>query len=188
MTSEDTRNTFRDDFLKFSVHKPSRWEFIPAAWSPVALLQRSKDPGLEWAEHANRPFCCAMLHHDSASHAYATMQVTVRPFQVPGNQLAADILERNLAFLAAHQVDFELVDATSEAIIAGCRTNTIRSRYVLITQKEGEEQVEFPILARSYAVFAPGCAFTIGLSGSADDEYFDEADFTGIIESVRIGN
>lgn len=129
-----------------------------------------------------------MLHHDSASHAYATMQVTVRPVQVPGNQVAADLLEQNLVFLARHQVDFELLNATSEAIIAGCRANTIRSRYVLITQKEGEEQVEFPVLLWSYTIFAPGRAFTIGLSSSADEEYFDEADFADIIESVRIGN
>ncbi len=179
-------DVFRDDFLQISVQKPRHWQFLPAAWSPVALLQRSKDPGLEWAKHANLPFCSAMLHHDSASHAYPTMQVTVRPFQVPGNQLAADLLEQTVTFLAEHQSDFELLDATSEAIIAGCRANTIRARYVLNTQKEGEEQRTFSVLSRSYTIFAPGRAFTVGLTSSADEDYFDEADFASIINSVRI--
>ncbi len=182
-----SNDVFRDDFLQFSVTKPRPWHFIPQAWSPVALLQRTKDPAMDWAKHANLPFCCAMLQHDSTAHAYATMQVAARPCQVPGNQAAADILEQNLAFLRSHQIDFELLDATTESIIAGCRTNKIRARYTLVTQKEGEEQVEFSILARSFLVFAPGRAFTIGLSSSADEDYFDESDFTWIVESVRIG-
>jgi hypothetical protein len=187
MTFETDKDAFGDDFLKFSLQKPSHWQFIPSAWSPVALLQRSEEPGLAWAKHANLPFCCAMGHHDSPRHAYPTMQVTVRPFQVPGNQGAADLLEQNLAFLCAHQVDFALLDATTELIIAGCRANRILSRYALITQKQGEEQCEFSVLSRSYAIFAPGRAFTLGLSSSADENYFDEADFAGIVESVRIG-
>lgn len=128
-----------------------------------------------------------MNHHDSPLHAYATMQVTARPFQVPGNQLAADVLEQNLAFMESRQVDFTLIDSTTEFIIAGCRANMIRASYTLITQKEGEDEVEFSVLARSYLIFAPGRAFTFGLSSSADADYFDEEDFTNIIASVRIG-
>ncbi len=127
-----------------------------------------------------------MDRHESQEHAFPTMQVTARPFQVPDNQLAAAVLDQNLAFMASQQIDFSLIEASSTSIIAGFRANIIRTRYTLVTQKDGEEQVEFPILARSYVVFAPGRAFTIGLSSSADTGYFDEADFTAIIESVRI--
>lgn len=178
---------FRDDFLKFSLQKPSHWHFIPSAWSPVAILQRSKEPGLDWAKHASLPFCCANDHHDSPDHVYPTLQVSVRPFQIPGNQLATEILDKNLAFFGSHQVDFELLEATTELIVAGYRTNKIRARYALITQKDDETEREFSVLSRSYLIFAPGRAFTIGMSSSADEDYFSEADFDGILESVCIG-
>jgi hypothetical protein len=117
MTSADTRNIFQDDFLKFSVHKPSRWEYLPAVWSPVALLQRSKDRALEWVKHANRPFCCAMLHHDSASHAYATMQVTVRPSQVPHGDRDNEFNELLICFgSSAIQYKKELAEQEAKAL------------------------------------------------------------------------
>ncbi len=97
------------------------------------------------------------------------------------------MLDQIVEFSAAHHVDFALIDATSEAIIAGYRANIIRSNFTLITQKEGEDERAFLVFSRSYAVFAPGRAFTIGLSSSADEDYYDENDFDRIIASVRIG-
>lgn len=186
MSAGTSSDIFRDDFLQFAVEKPRHWHFMPSAWSPVAQLQQSRDPGLEWAKHANLPFCCAMDQHESPLHAYSTLQVTARPFQVPDNELASHMLEQTLALMASHHVDFSLIEANSTSIIAGCRANAIRARYTLITRKEGEEQVEFSVLGRNHLVFAPGRAFSVGLSSSEDPAYFDEADFTAILESIRI--
>lgn len=181
-------NVFRDEFLQFSIEKPGHWHFLPTAWSPVAILQRSTEPALEWAKHANLPFCCAMEQHDSLLHAYATMQVSARPFQTPGSEHAQHVLEQTLALMKSRQIDFTLIAANAESIVAGCRANLIRASYTLITQKEGEDVVEFSVLSRSYQIFAPGRVFSIGLSSSTDSNYFDELDFAGIIESVRVGN
>lgn len=185
MTSTQS-NRFSDSFLKFSLEKPSQWHFLPAAWSPIAMMHKSEDPGLEWAKNVNLPFCCARGNHDSEFHPYPTLQVTARPFQVPGNEGAAAILEQNLAFFAQCQLDFELVEASSHAIIAGHRANKIISRYTLLTEQDGEER-EFPVLARSTLIFAPGRAFSVGMSSSADAAYFNDADFSSTLASIRIG-
>ena len=150
-------------------------------------MKNSADSPDDWIHYAKLPFCCAMDHHSSNEHAYSTLQVTARPFGLPNNQSAAAILRAQIDFLAGQHLDFELIDSTSEAIVGGHRANLIRASYCLMTQLPDSDPVEFSVLSRSVVVFALGKAFTLGLSSSADERYFNESDFGAIVASVRIG-
>jgi len=180
------KNLFRDNYLRFQLRKPAAWRFLPPAWSPVAQMKNATEDATDWIRFAKLPFCCAMDHHESPEHAYSTLQVTARPFAIPSNQTAADILNAQIEYLSQQFLDFEAIQATSEAIVAGYRANLIRSSFVLVTER-GEEVAEISVLSRSWMIFAPGWAFTLGLSSSADEDFYNETDFDDIIASVRIG-
>lgn len=178
-------HTFQDVALQFSLRKPAGWRFMPPAWSPVAQLRNASGPE-DWIQYARAPFCCATGSHDSPIHVYPTLQATVRPSGVPGNEQARAILESQLDFLAAEYVDFESIEATSDAVIGGCRANVIHARFALALQMDGELFMA-SVISRSYAIFTPGRAFSIGLSSSGDPEYYDESEFRSVVASIRIG-
>lgn len=159
---------------------------MPPAWSPIAQMKNAAvEPG-DWIQFAHRPFCCAMDQHDSNEHVYSTLQVTARPCAVPDNLSAEALLNDSIAFMEENFADFEVVQATSSAIVAGHRANMMRASYTLLAQAD-DDVVRFSVLSRSFVVFARGQAFTIGLSSSADVRYFSETEFEEIIASVRIG-
>jgi hypothetical protein len=177
---------FRIAFFKFSIRIPLNWRFTNPAWSPIAQLKNSSDSDEHWINQAGLPFCCAMQHHQSESHAYPTLQVSARPCKIPDNTTAANILSQQIQFINKQHEDFELIQSTSEAIVSGHRANLVRATFSFSTMPNNEV-VKFNILARTYTIFTPGIAFTIGLSSSNDNKYFNEADFNAIISSVRIG-
>lgn len=179
-------NVFEEHLLRFSLKKPGSWDFIPAAWSPVAQLRNSNNEDWQWLRQANQPFCCARKLHDCSYHAYPTLQVTVRRSGVPTNAEAKALLEAQLDFLSKQYPDLDPLHATPDALLSGHRANIIRARFTLFANIEGDE-VALPILSRAHVIFSPGRAFTFGMSSSTDKEYFDESDFDEIISSVRIG-
>ncbi len=177
--------TFTDRYFQFSLDIPDHWRFLPPAWSPVEQWKRAAGPEDLFA-FANKPFCCAQAHHDSDRHAYPTLQVTARPSAIPDNEQAGDILDRQLAVMRGQCPDFTLEFASHEAIVAGYRATLVRGNFTLFTQPR-DEIVEIGVRSRSYLVFTPGLAFTLGLSSSDDPAFYDEVDFVGIIRSVRVG-
>jgi hypothetical protein len=184
--SESDPHVFRNRFLRFSVRKPESWDFMPPAWSPVEQLKNSGNEEWEWVRNANKPFCCMRKLHDSPVHAYPTMQVTARRFDVPTDEQAAAFLKSQCEFLSKQYSNLEVLEATSSAFIGGARANSIRGRFKLIMATDSGP-VTLPILSRVHTVFTSGTAFTMGLSSSADPNYYDESDFDRIIASVRIG-
>ena len=176
---------FNDAVMRFSLRKPAHWDFMPPAWSPVAQLKNASGPE-DWIQYARLPFCCASARHDSPVHVYPTLQATVRPSGVPGNEQAAEILARQLAFLSAEHLDFDAFEATSEAVVAGCRANVIKACFTLPFEREGE-LVMAPVISRSWLLFAPGRAFTVGLSTSGDPGYYDERDIEQVVASIWVG-
>lgn len=179
------RDVFVENFLRFRLRKPGTWKFIPPQWSPFAQLRNAADPGAEWLRRANAPFCCAMQTHDSPHHAYPTVQVTSRPLAVPTQTVAQMMLEAQIESLRSKYTDFEFIEASTQATIAGCRANFIRATFTVLAQP-GEQLIQIPVVSRSYAVFSSTGAFTIGMSSYTDPNYFDEADFRSIIDSVQI--
>ena len=179
------RDIFNDRVLKFALRKPTSWRFMPPAWSPVAQKKNAFGPE-DWIQYAQSPFCCASGSHDSPVHVYPTLQATVRPSAVPSNEQARSILQSQLDFLAAEFMDFDPFEVTSEAVIGGCRANVIKARFSLPLEIDGELLMA-PVISRSYAIFAPGRAFSVGLSGSGDLEYYNESEFLSVVQSVRIG-
>lgn len=179
------RDAFNDALLKFSLIKPSRWRFMPPAWSPVAQL-RNASPPEDWIQYARLPFCCATAGHDSPVHVHPTLQATVRPSGVPGNEQASAILQSQLDFLDTEYLEFDPIEATSDAIIGGCRANVIKARFILPLEIDGERFMA-PVISRSYTIFAPGRAFTVGVSSSGDPAYYDESECQSIVASIRIG-
>ncbi len=179
-------NLFVEPLLRFSLRKPDAWRFMPPAWSPVARMKNASDASAEWLRRANEPFCCAMGHHESRAHPYPTLQVTVRPFQIPSNEIAERFLQTQLDFLKEQYEGFSLIHATADGLVAGYRATVIRATFILYVQ-QADDVIPMSVLARTYVLFTPGRAFTVGLSSSADEQYFDEAEFERIISSVRIG-
>lgn len=179
------RDAFVEPAVRFSLRKPASWRFLPPAWSPVAHLRNASGPD-DWIRHARSPFCCASGHHDSPLHAYPTLQATVRPSGVPGNEQARAILQGQLDFLAGEYLEFVPFEATSEAVIGGCRANVIKARFALPAEIDGAP-LTMTVISRSYTVFAPGRTFSLGLSSSGDADYYDESQFQSIVASIRIG-
>lgn len=177
--------TFFEPRFKFSVSIPGNWAFLPPAWSPVEHLKKAAGPD-DWIQFASKPFCCAMSHHDSLRHPYPTLQVAARPWAVPDSGQARQILEAQVgAFRQLHEA-FDVERATHEAVISGCRANQMIGSYTLFATRD-DEAFEMRVRCHNYLVFAPGMGVTMALSGSADPAYCSEADFAGIIRSVRIG-
>jgi hypothetical protein len=49
------------------------------------------------------------------------------------------------------------------------------------------KKVGAPVVFRSYTIFAPGLVFTIGMTCASKSPYACEADFDGVLGSVRLG-
>jgi hypothetical protein len=175
---------FHDPALGFALRKPESWEFVPPAWSPVAQMRNSGDPSWSWIT-ANLPFCVARRLHQSTRHAFPTLQVSARALQVPTAAQARALLDMQLGVLNKHYGAFDVEKATHDDSIDGHPALTIRGSFSLNTQVDGE-QVPVSVLTRVHVIFAPGRAFSMGMSSSRDADYFVESDFEQIVGSVRI--
>lgn len=175
---------FRDPALGFQLRKPETWEFLPPAWSPVAQVRNSGDPNWAWIT-ANLPFCVARRLHQSTRHAFPTLQVSARALQVPTEAQARALLDMQLDVLDKHYGKFDVEQASADEIIDGHPSLAIRGSFCLNTQIEGE-QVPVSVLTRVRVIFAPGRAFSLGMSSSLDESYYLESDFDEILGSVRI--
>jgi hypothetical protein len=170
--------------LGFSLRKPDSWQFTPPVWSPAADFANAADSSWAWIK-PNQPFCVAQKLHHSPRHAYSTLQVTARALEIPSQEQAQALLKMQLGVLSKHYGQFEVRDATSDAVIDGHRAIAIRGSFCLITHIEGE-QVPVWLLTRIHVVFAPGRAFSIGMTSSLDESYYDESDFGQTIASIRV--
>jgi hypothetical protein len=137
----------------------------------------------EWLRWASEPFVCFMKEHDNPEHAYPTVQVSARAAGgVPPSATAKLLLEEQIALLQSTYDGFELLDATPDRIIAGFRANAIRATFSFAS--EGRQ---LRVLSRSFTVWTPTASFTIGMSTSTDERYYDEHELDGVLASVRIG-
>lgn len=185
-TQSDDPDLFRDPVLRFSVRKPARWSFLPPAWSPMEQRKRGSLSDDALTRFAAKPFCCAMGHHDSERHAYPTLQVTARPFPQPNSRTIRECLDAVVAAQRREHPDFQLLDATPDAMLAGHRALRLRATFTT-SMKPDEERVELAVLTRVNIIFALNRAYTVGLSGSADPAYYDEEEFRQVLASVRVG-
>lgn len=180
MPAQNDPDLFQDPRLGFRVRKPADWSFMPPAWSAVQQWKHSAEDPQDWIHLANKPFCCAMKHHDSEAHAYPTLQATVRPGRIgPGD--VQPFLEAQMLDLRTRFPDIRFLDHTSDAVLGGHRANRIEATFRLHGR-----HATFGVRTRSYAVFAPRYVFTIGLSGSDDPAFSGHDDFDRIETSVRI--
>ena len=185
MTGADP-DLFVEPHLRFEIRKPRRWSFMPPAWSPAVQLRNAVDEETEWLRYASTPFVCFLKRHGGEKHVYPTVQVSCRPSGVPDSAVAKQLLDAQAGFLAEQFADFELLEASSDRLIAGHRANSMRASYTLLAERDDEER-EFAVLARSYTIFTPGIVFTLGMPSSLDPRHYDEDDFTSVLASVRIG-
>ncbi|WP_028081161.1 hypothetical protein [Solimonas soli] len=176
---------FEASALGFRLRKPAAWRFVPGEWSPLARWKNSAGEDIEWLQRAHAPFCCAMGSHDSRRHVRPTLQVVARPLLKSNPALAPMLLEAQLEQMCRTYRNFELLDASSRACVAGCPATLIRGRFSLTADVDGEA-IEMSVLTRGYIVFAARVAFSIGLSSSNDPRYYTEADFREIVASIEI--
>jgi hypothetical protein len=177
---------FQEPGVGLSLRKPSHWNFIPAAWSPAAILKRAPagDVQREWARHAKLPICWAQGTHASARHAKPTLQVMVRPTPVPNHAQREALLEA-MATSLVEMYGARVEDATPDAYLDGRPGIRMVSRFALVVTVEGESH-RMACLARTHVVFHRGFGLTIGLSGPQNKRYFREADFDAILASVSL--
>jgi len=180
-------NLFQSHALRFALSKPDSWAFLPPAWSPVAQLKNSGDESWAWIQNANQPFCVARQLHDSQRHAFPTLQATVRPFGIPTLAQRASLLQMQLDALRKTYGQAEILESSAEPEFSGHPALGIRAILPLTTEIEGE-QIQLQILSRVHVIFAPGRAFSVGISTSSDPNYFDEPEITRIFESIHISN
>ncbi len=171
--------------LGFSLQKPSGWTFTPGQWSPGEQLDPQVDHLDQWSPYAALPFCGAVKPHVSRSHVFAMLQVSARPMSPPSAVEAAALLEGIQGVLRNQNPQAEILEAASCLTIAGCPANVLRCRLNLSVEVE-EAQVPTRVISRSYMIFGPRYAFTLGLSSSADPAFYLESDFVDILASLRI--
>lgn len=136
-------------------------------------------------EEAHEPFVCMTGSHDSDEHVFPTVQVVARAFPLPSSEQAKEILVQMVSALEEQYPDFTLIESSAERIVAGHRANYVSGRYLLAVERDGDETL-FEVLSRSYVVFTPGLAFTIGMASSSDPDYYDEDDFIVALSSIVI--
>jgi len=180
-------NLFQSHALRFSLNKPDSWAFLPPAWSPVARLKNSGDESWAWIQNANQPFCVARQLHDSQRHAFPTLQATVRPFGIPTLAQRETLLQMQLEVLRKTYEPVEVLEADADREYSGHPALGIRAILPLISENEGE-QTEFQILSRVQVIFAPGRAFSVGISTSTDAAWFNEPEISAMLDSIRIQN
>jgi hypothetical protein len=178
-------NLFQSHALRFSLSKPDSWAFLPPAWSPVAQLKNSGDESWAWIQNANQPFCVARRLHDSQRHAFPTLQATVRPFGIPTPGQRETLLQMQLEVLRKTYEPVDILEASASLEFSGHSALGIRAILPLFTEVEGE-QIELKILSRVHVIFAPGRAFSVGISTSVDPDFFDEPEIAATLDSIRI--
>ncbi len=177
---------FFEPRLRFGVRKPPGWRFLPASWSPAAQLGRVSSRA-DWARHARLPFVAMVRDIRSNRHPRPTIQVTCRPAARQSASEIRRLLDVQLEFLSTELEGFERLGCSFDRIIGGCRAARVEYRYTLrLPVEDGTSPMG--VLARSYLVLGPGLAFTIAMSSSDDPLYYDEADFTAALASIRIGS
>ena len=185
MSTDNAENLFFEPFFNFSITKPSTWDFLPPAWSPVAQMKEDPVPH-EIALRANLPFVCIRQSHDSPVRPYPTVQITARPTAgIPGDEEAQGLLDKTVELMAEHYQDFELLEASIDEVVAGYRTSLIRSRAVVFGGED--EDIEMGIISRAHVIFSPSTAFSVGMTSSDDPDYYRESDFQQMRDSIEIG-
>jgi hypothetical protein len=165
---------FHSREVGFSLRKPGSWEFLPTSWSAA-----------DWPQQVNLPFCVARKWHDDQRYAFPTLQATVRPFGNPTADQAEALLRMQLDVMRKTYGQVEVLEARADHEFSGHRALGIRAVIPVVTELGGE-RLEMPLLSRVHVIFAPARAFSVGISTSADPQYFDEADIAGIFTSIRI--
>ena len=178
-------DTFKEQALAFEVKKPASWRFLPASWSPTALLKRAPDFKDTLVRNAALPFCCAQGNHESRVHALPTFQACARGALIHTPGLASTVLQSLISAIQGIHPTYELIEASSRFEIAGCKAIYLRGAFSLITEPDGEP-IEISCVSRSYVVFGPRATFTLGLSSSSDPAYFSEVEFEHILRSLHI--
>jgi hypothetical protein len=177
---------FYEPYLRFRIVKPPEWEFLPPAWSPAAQLRHN--PDFDWMQQASLPFVAFVKKHASEEHAYPSTQATARPLlgTVPDNAQARAILAAQLEQMEQGFDDVEIVTATADRIVAGHRANSLVAEFTLYTERD-EEIRAFDVRSRAYSIFTPGMVFSVGMSSSIDECFYDEEEFEEILRSITIG-
>lgn len=178
-------DSFTEPRLGFSLKKPATWRFVPSPWSPAQQLHPTLDRDAEWDLFANKPFCGALKPPLNPRHALATLQVSARPMAPPSAAEAASLLESVRGILRNQNPTAEILEASAQDLVAGCRANLLKCRFSLRVEHEGVTAT-VGVISRSYVIFAPRYAFTLGLSSSDDPAFYEEAEFARIISSLQL--
>jgi hypothetical protein len=177
-------NTFNDEILNFQITVPSDWTFIRPEWSAVEQMKNSKNPNFDFFSYAKKTFCAAMKKHESQYHPYPTLQVTCRRPMTVTNELLEQHLENIIAQMGKSYSEYECVSKNHNFIISGNRAIFIKSKFKLFANNENGSTC-FEVLSISLNIFTKNFTFTLGLTGSADTNYFNESEFVNILKSVK---
>ena len=178
-------DAFFEPKLRFGIRKPANWRFMPPAWTPVAQLKNRSAPD-DWIQFAKLPFVSMLGTHDSSDHVYPTVNVSCRPAWTTPDFDYERHLERSIEFLRNEHEDLQLLESSANAEVDGRRALRIRHQYTLYAERDGSV-LELPVLARSFTIFGNGVVYSLGMSSSADEQFFLEGDFDLVLASVRIG-
>ncbi len=177
-------STFVEPRLRFEIRRPRRWRFTTPGWSPAT--RHEPLDAIDWQRFGPLPFVCLERPIPTPHHPRPMLRVGCRPVASHGAAEIRCLLERQALALREELDEVELLTSTFDAILAGHRAAHVRFRYT-VRVRERRQCWPMRVLARSYLVLTPGLAFTVGMCSSADERFYEEADFTALVSSIRIG-
>jgi hypothetical protein len=177
---------FYDALLRFRIVKPQEWRFREAHWSPAA--QVVGDPyDFDWRRYQSRTF--VELHKPvEGAPLSPDVRVAVEWLDwIFNDGLIRAFLDRQVAgaMRRSENEGVALREATTEKI-AGHYATRLMGECTLYRRDNGFLR-PCRALNRTYSVFAHGLAYTVEMTSSIDDRFFDEGDFEDIIRSIEIG-
>lgn len=171
--------------IDFYIEKPDDWVFIPTQWA-ITIKNKERLANEEISElmsKSNTPFVYMHKPLNRNDIAHPTVQSTCRYYETPTPVRMKRLLEQNSNILINQFNSVEIVEKSSEKVLSDCLANYIKARFLV----KNEDGVDFACTSRSWQVFFNNIAYTIGLSGSSENEpdYGHDIDF--ILQSILIG-
>lgn len=181
-----TENSYYNEQLLFYIEKPDGWVFLPAPWAMNIRRKTalSNDEISRLLELAAVPFVYMQKPHGRDDIAYPTVQATCRYFEHPDRAKMEQLNRIQVQMFERQFQDFELIETRDNEQVSGCPAVMIRGSFTI----RNETGNGFRCLGSSWSIFDNDIGYTVGFSGSLEDEPDYRADHEQILHSIVIGN
>jgi hypothetical protein len=178
---------YSNSTIGLAVEKPRGWYFLTSqAVTESRERVRTRDEALgELVRQRARLPLVAMTKYENPearSDVSPTAQIVLSPLGARKDLSPEDILRLVVAQMQRGFSDFRIVDPIQAATVSG-----LRAAHMVATYSIGNQAGRsFAVRSRTWLVPRGGFAFIIGMSGPAQGPDVSEAEFSAILETMRI--